>query len=448
MSPPLVHVLRTGPDVGRLAGWVAPRLPDIAPRSILVKPNWVRHETSPVFPIAALVTSAELIEAVVRACLARYPRSERITVGDVPLQDCDWDALRRQARLGALEVRLASAAGGAAIAFRDLRRERFRLDGGFLRGVGNPQGGDPLGYREVRVGQESLLDPITGPGPRLAVSDYDSRLIAESHRPGEHRYLVAGSALDADLIVNLPKMKTHQKAGMTGALKNLVGITGQKGSLVHYRVGTPRRGGDEFAPDASRLIRLQSFMRGRLQKRSPVLFAVARGVWKVLRRVAGIRTEGTAENLDAPFYMAGGAWYGNDTIWRMIYDLNRIVRYADRDGVIRDRPQRAYAAILDGMVAGEGNGPLQPLPVETGIVAMGDDPFALDTVASRLMGFDRLRIPQLAHAAEFGDPLWGTFDTNRMTVDWDGRTVTGLDAVPVLHRFRPPPGWKGHIELP
>ena len=446
-----VHTLERLPgderELAALTGLVAAHLPDGAPRRILVKPNWVRHASSPHFPLEALVTATPLIEAVVRACLARYPGVERITVGDVPLQDCDWEALWEQAGLGALQDRLAAASGGR-VALCDLRRERFRLEGGFLRRVEGAACGDPQGYREVRLGRNSLLDPIAGEGARFAVSDYDARLIAESHRPGEHRYLIAGSALDADLVVNLPKMKTHQKAGLTGALKNLVGITGQKGSLVHYRAGTPRRGGDEFAPDAARLVRLQVFVRARLQKRSPALFAAARGVWRVLRRAAGIRTEGTPDNLDAPFYMAGGAWYGNDTIWRMIYDLNRIVRYADRDGVLRDRPQRAYLAILDGVVAGEGNGPLQPLPVAAGLVAFSADPFALDAVTARLMGFDRARIPQLAHAAEFGDPEWGAWDPGRLAVALDSRLVTGVDAVPVRRRFRPAPGWKGHLELP
>ena len=71
-------------------------------RTILIKPNWVRHEEDDNFPIRALVTSTQLIEAVVEACLVKYPEVEEITVGDVPLQGCDWSKLMRQAGIDRL----------------------------------------------------------------------------------------------------------------------------------------------------------------------------------------------------------------------------------------------------------------------------------------------------------------------------------------------------------
>ena len=49
-----------------------------------------------------------------------------------------------------------------------------------------------------------------------------------------------------------------------------------------------------------------------------------------------------------------GSWHGNDTIWRAVVDLNKILLYADGEGVMRDTPQRRYYAIVDGVVAGEG----------------------------------------------------------------------------------------------
>ena len=45
----------------------------LTPRRIVIKPNWVMHETDPAFPIAALVTDARVIEATVEACLVLYP---------------------------------------------------------------------------------------------------------------------------------------------------------------------------------------------------------------------------------------------------------------------------------------------------------------------------------------------------------------------------------------
>ena len=62
-------------------------------------------------------------------------------------------------------------------------------------------------------------------------------------RRGRHRYLVARELIEADVVFNVPKLKTHKKAGVTGALKNLVGINGHKAYLPHHRKGgvRPRR---------------------------------------------------------------------------------------------------------------------------------------------------------------------------------------------------------------
>ena len=414
--------------------WIARQLPDGDFRRIVLKPNWVLHESSPEFPIRALVTSAAMIEAVLEACLEKYRQAESITVGDVPLQGCDFERMLAQSGADRVAARFAKFERPRVI-FRDWRRERFISREGFLQEVREGDFGDRSGYREIALDGASLLDPISAKGERFRVSDYDVKRIQSSHRAGHHRYLFSGSALASDLFVNLPKMKTHQKSGITGALKNLVGCNGEKAFLVHYLRGLPGRGGDEFPPDIAWPVVAQVRVREALQKRSKALFAVLRPAWRAMKKLYGIQTEGTRENLGTGrFYMAAGAWYGNDTIWRMVYDLNRIIRYAPPGGgALAATPQRDYVAILDGIVAGEGNGPLQPLPVEAGVVAAARDPFALDALMARLMGFDPARIPLLARRGDFADPEWGRFD------DRD------IDA-PTLKTFLAPPGWRGHIE--
>jgi len=444
---PSAFIYSSGEDLPLLSELVVRHLPDEQPRSIVIKPNLVRHQEDVKFPIEALVTSSTLIDAVIETCLEKYSKANSILVGDAPLQNCDWDKLEAQAHLREL-VKKYSRYSRPKVEIRDLRRERFKLNKGFL--VTNESGkfGDPLGYYEVQLGHNSFLDPISNNHVRFRVSDYDYRLTEESHNRGTHRYLIAGSVLDADLIINLPKMKTHQKAGITGALKNIVGINGEKAFLVHYRKGIPRKGGDEFSPDGSPAIWLQVRMREFLQKRSKIMFAALRPGWKFIRKVYDIKTEGTLENLNKNVYIAGGAWYGNDTIWRMIYDLNKIVLYASKDGKeMRDTPQRSYLTILDGIVAGEGNGPLQPLPVAPGIIGVSNDPFIMDHVMARLMGFNYKLIPQLVHRPEFADNCWACFDPEGITIRMDGQDYDGISCLPIVHCFKPPPGWKDHIEL-
>src|SRR5688500_14099849 len=77
-----------------------------SPRRIVIKPNWVLHETDPAFPISALVTDARIIEAVVESCLKLFPGAESILVGDCPLQWADWPWMCHQCGLQPIIDRL------------------------------------------------------------------------------------------------------------------------------------------------------------------------------------------------------------------------------------------------------------------------------------------------------------------------------------------------------
>jgi uncharacterized protein (DUF362 family) len=57
--------------------------------------------------------------------------------------------------------------------------------------------------------------------------------------------------------------------------------------------------------------------------------------------------------------------------------------------------------IADGVVAMEGNGPLQGAPGRLGKVVLADDPVAADATCARLMGLEPLRIPYLEESAKF-----------------------------------------------
>lgn len=426
---------------------IFPYLPDGKFERILIKPNWVKHQESPHFPIDALVTNHAVIDAVIQACLEKYKSLKCLTIGDVPLQTCEWDLLLQQAQIQLLIEKYENYRE-PRIQFLDLRRERFNSSNGFLVEERGGKFGDPQGYKEVVLDKGSFLDSISDKKNKFRVSDYSPTDMTVSHSSGRHRYLIAGSTLDCDLFINLPKMKTHQKTGVTGALKNLVGINGQKAYLVHFRKGTPVQGGDEFPPTISLPIVAQVRVRDYFQKKSSVVFAVLRKGWNVLKDIYGIEVVGTAQNLDKKFYVAAGSWYGNDTIWRMVYDLNKIILYAPREGgALRNTPQRSYLAILDGMIAGEGNGPLQPLPVATNLIGIADDPFLMDIVMAQLMGFDYLKIPLLKNYTQFRDSLFASFQTNQTSIQFDGKRYNDVSTLPPIHKFIPSPGWRGHIEM-
>ena len=106
-----------------------------------------------------------------------------------------------------------------------------------------------------------------------------------------------------------------------------------------------------------------------------------------------VRRAGTRVLGDSRTIVRNGNWQGNDTCWRMALDLNRALLYGSPDGSWRDLGRRPYLGIVDGIVGGEGNGPLAPDPVASGVMLAGADPAAVDAAACRLMGFEPAQPP-------------------------------------------------------
>jgi hypothetical protein len=332
------------------------------------------------------------------------------------------------------------------VSFRDLRHEVFARTSGSFMSCGNGKYGDARGYRVVSLGERSHLEPISARWQRFAVNDYSAGITTSNHRPGSHNYFIGQSFLDADLFINLPKWKAHQKSAITAALKNLVGINADKAYLPHFRRGAPRWGGDEYRDENRWLYWLQTNLRERVQKKNRLLYHMLKPGWEGLKKLRGIETRlESASAHPKRFYVAGGAWPGNDTIWRMIYDLNFIIRYADASGQLHPEPQRHYFCIVDGLVSGEGNGPLEPLPKETDWLIFGDEPFAIDAALSHFMGFDPQLIPLINHRSQFAGGHWGAFELPDLTVELDGQPVRVLESPINLH-FVPPPGWRNGVE--
>ena len=84
----------------------------------------------------------------------------------------------------------------------------------------------------------------------------------------------------------------------------------------------------------------------------------------------------------------------------MCLDLNTCLYYNDKSGERFDskEPVRKVLSVADGIIAGEGEGPLSPRDRPLGVVLASLDPIALDLVAVRLMGFDEHKIPKIREA--------------------------------------------------
>jgi uncharacterized protein (DUF362 family) len=219
--------------VNPLGKWIKPGM------TVVVKPNWVKHEFGATVGRNVLFTHASLVRALIDATLTALAGKGRVYVADAPLQGCDFARFRRQSGLAALEKDYARDPVG----FLDLRQQWAEIDdaSSYVRGV-HPLAGDPNGYSRVDLGARSRL-MCFGVNARFGVTDYNA-----TQSPSPHCYPVSNTVLGADVILNVPKLKTHMKTGMTGALKNFVGIVGSKDFLPHFRAGSPRTGGDEY-PD-------------------------------------------------------------------------------------------------------------------------------------------------------------------------------------------------------
>ena len=346
---------------------------------VVIKPNLVTHENQGPWGIEPLITHTRVIEATVDAVL--QSAAAEVIVGDAPIQGCDFDKLLSETGMD----EWASGLMSREPRFRGIRDFR-RTTCEFVNGVRIASEDLVSEDRFVLfdLAGESLLEPITDEQNSFRVTCYDPRLLAQTHSQRRHQYLVARDVIDADVIINLPKLKTHKKAGITCALKNLIGVNGNKEYLPHHRVGGSETGGDCY-PGGSRIKRALEYTLD-LQNRASTN-AAAR-LW-----------HGVATNLNRMSSLAGdrlgveGSWSGNDTVWRTALDLNRVILYGREDGSIADTVQRTVVHLVDAVVAGQGDGPLRPEPLPLGLVLAGTNAAAVDWVGAHLLGYAAASVP-------------------------------------------------------
>jgi uncharacterized protein (DUF362 family) len=396
---------------------------------VLVKPNWVLHHNRGTGGLTPLVTSPALVRTVTALLLRGGPR--RVTVGDAPLQECDLAALLRASGLDAWARRLADDDRRFA-GLHDFRRTTCVMREG-VRVASEAE--RPLAdFVLFDLGPDSLLEPVTSPRAPFRVTQYDPRHLAATHGPGRHRYLVAREVLDADVIVNLPKLKTHLKAGVTAALKNLIGINGNKEYLPHHRLGGAAGGGDCY-PGRSRVKRALEWAHDRGNEAGG---PAARRFWRDIVRVLDRARRAGGDHVGVE-----GAWAGNDTIWRTCLDLNRILLHGRVDGTLAEGVQRRVVHVVDAVVAGQGDGPLAPDPLELGLLVGGESAAAVDWVAARLLGYDPRAVPLVREAfAPFRWPLVAFAPEDvRITGDLGEGPADAVPARPP-RPVRHPAGWR------
>ncbi len=343
----------------------------------MLKPNWVKHSRNPEDEIC-LRTHDNFVLAVTKVILTMEP--SLLIIGDAPIQGCNWDNMISGKLLK--ELNKLSDQYATPVQLKDFRRRTYRLSDN------NPQSQlKPMSdYLIFDLGEESLLEPITVSGQsKFRVTNYDPDRMSSAHAPGVHRYCITNELFLADVIISLPKIKTHQKTGLTGALKNIVGLNGDKDFLPHHRLGGTRFGGDCY-PGGSLLRYWSEIMLDKANRRQgKKIFWYWQKFSSLLWRLS---LPGNEHNIAA-------GWHGNDTTWRMVADLNRIAEYGNADGTLSEKPLRKIFSLCDGIIGGQGDGPLEPIPFPLGIVSFTNNSLANDRAMSILMGLPIDKIPLL-----------------------------------------------------
>lgn len=410
--------------------------------TVLLKPNLIkeRHPRDPE-GWQYVLTHGSIVRAVADYVWKAVGERGKILVADAPQTDSSFDKIVKV--LGLDAIRDFYCKRGLDFRLIDLRREEWINQGGVIQSR-RALPGDPSGCVSFDLRESSEFCGHPG-GGRYYGADYDEAEVNHHHTAGRHEYLIAGLAVRCDVLFNLPKLKTHKKAGITVALKNLVGITGDKNWLPHHTEGYPGNGGDEHpSPDTKhRIERLAAQWLRRFALRMPGF-----GTWLHRQgRLVGRRVFGDTEEV-----IRSGNWSGNDTVWRMCLDLNKIIMYGNPDGTMRpagaDNRKRHYV-LVDGIIAGEGRGPLNPDPVHAGIVLFGVNPATVDAAAAYVMGFDPGRIPIIRESFRckgYSLAEWDWTDIRMISnlTRWAGRLVDIADQT-TLH-FKPHFGWEGRIE--
>ncbi len=310
---------------------------------VFIKPNWVasrwRASCTHKDSLYCVITHPVVIEAIADFVDEALQGEGEIIIGDNPSIDADFQELMEFTEIKKLESKYSVKT--TILDLRPLVCDDLKNYG--KRDLMISQPGDPFGTVEVNLGKDSLLYGIDPTRFRGVFDERDETVT--SHTGETQLYTFARSLYDADVYISIPKMKTHQKVGATLNLKGLVGTISNKNQLVHWQVGYPEIHGDEYP---------------------------TKEAWE-----AGQTAKVTHR----------GAWPGNDTIWRMVVDLYKSML----------RKRRKYFSVVDGIVAGEGQGPFCPTSKYANTLIMGDDLLNVDLVTARYMGFDPLKIKYLEY---------------------------------------------------
>lgn len=440
--------------------------------TVVIKPNFVVSNHDKGGNLFSIITHPSVIRAVVDYVYIALAGNGRIIIADTPQMDCNFTELLEKTRLESIKE-LYEKELGFNIEIYDLRdfwldKKPFSQQGIFAKEkshfLDNKKGipkaayaknrhklpGDPLGGLLVNLGKKSLLYGVNN-YQRFYGADYNRDETIRHHHGDVQEYLVSKTILSADVVISVPKLKVHKKVGVTLNSKGLVGACINKNYLVHYSLGTPSEGGDQF-PDGvlstkeTTVVKLQRWaydmFLSRKNRIGDFLFDISLKLYRFILKPLGFELLDREKSI-----LDAGNWHGNDSAWRMAVDLLKIFIYADKEGNLQNKPARRMFSIVDGVIGGEGEGPLTPDSKRCGLIISGFNPCAVDLVCTRLMGFDYKKIKMLKYVLDYPALFNVRLPEIKIFTNRDFRNLFNEENKNEYFDFEPHPGWKGYIEI-
>jgi|WetSurMetagenome_2_1015567.scaffolds.fasta_scaffold01070_11 uncharacterized protein (DUF362 family) len=409
--------------------------------TVLIKPNWVMHrnENKTVIEnsLECLVTHPSVVKAVIDYCLIALKGTGRVIIGDAPMQGCELDRLIESS--GYKNLFDFYSIHNENLYPTDFRHYSTTVDKNKIL-VGKKHNEND--FLEVILDKESRLIMPDHENRQYIVSDYSKKTTNQYHHDEKHSYLINKEVLSADVIVNLCKPKCHRLAGLTAGMKNFVGIIYDKACLPHRTEGSKQQGGDEYLNNSIIKKLIGIVLNSKINYEEWKMFRLA----FVMRYSYGFLYYIMKYLSRDPYII--GSWYGNDTIWRTVLDLNYCLLFADKNGIIQNKNQRKIFNIADMIISGEGNGPISPEPKKLGIIIAGYETSILDRLVCELMGFDYEKVPSVCNA--LADERLTTKPTESYVFDsnlseYKNKRLDDLK-FPLAWQFKPYDSWKGFIE--
>jgi uncharacterized protein (DUF362 family) len=405
--------------------------------NVFVKPNTVRHFHITGKNIFSIIVHASVMRPMLDYICIALKGEGRIVIGDAQVIFGHFDEAMAQAQIDKL-VEWYRAHTKIPIELFDLRV--YRAVPGWAGGQRDRAKveQDPRGYKFINLGKDSHFEGLDPNTFRINIASH--KHMKAHHGPGKHEYLFPKSVLESDVIIGIPKYKTHRRTAVTMALKNHMGLPAWKDTLPHFFLGSPSEGGDQY-PNPSLRKRWHTKVRDWTETTPYMgLKAFYAGIDRVIWRSRYV----------VPFKddVNQGMWFGNDTLWRTLLDINRCLFYSDREGNLKDTVQKSYFCMMDGIIGGEGNGPISCDPVFPGVLMAGFNPVALDAVGTILMGFDIDKVPLVKRGLEqpSSKPLFKGPRDGIYVHDEDNRFPLSEFGKRRNLKYAPHPNWVGHIE--